>query len=76
MDNLQNNKEKWEEQKGEFDKRMKSGENYIPESRGMIKDDSKPQSSLEVKNNMWSNQDNLEGTSNFLNTGLNNMNNE
>lgn len=76
LDNLQNNKDKWEEQKDDFDKRMKSGENYIPESRGMIKDGSKSHSSLEAKHNAWSNQDNLEGTSNFLNTGLNNLNNE
>lgn len=36
MDNLNDNKNKWEELKEEFKKRMETHKNYIPESRGII----------------------------------------
>jgi len=38
LDNINTNKDKWEEQKSEFAKRMESNNNYIPESRGVILD--------------------------------------
>ena len=38
LDHLANNIEKWEELKDEFEKKKTSGENYIEESRGLIKD--------------------------------------
>lgn len=38
IDNLNSNKNKWDELKDEFKSRMENDENYIPESRGKIKD--------------------------------------
>ena len=38
MDNINTNKNRWEEEKEEFKRRMESDMNYIPESRGKIKD--------------------------------------
>ncbi len=36
MENININKDKWEEQKNEYGKKMDSGKNFIPESRGII----------------------------------------
>ena len=38
LDHLSNNIERWEELKDEFEKKKNDGENYIEESRGIIKD--------------------------------------
>lgn len=38
IENIEANKEKWEEQKDEFQRRMENDENYIHESRGIIKE--------------------------------------
>lgn len=38
IDNLNDNKERWEELKEDFKEKMESGQNYIPESRGIIKE--------------------------------------
>lgn len=40
MDNLNQNKDRWEELKEEFKQRMESPDNCIPESRGYIKKNS------------------------------------
>jgi len=55
MDNLNDNKTKWEEVKDDFEKRMKSDENFIPESRGIIKDNMKVLNSNESKSSIWLN---------------------
>lgn len=36
LENINKNKEKWEEEKDEFAKRMETDNNFIPESRGLI----------------------------------------
>ena len=36
LDNINVNKERWEEEKDKFKDRMESGNNFIPESRGLI----------------------------------------
>ena len=67
MDNLNSNKERWEELKDEFKARMDEKKNFIPESRGVIKDENEKLPSI-VPNNMLSNFNALEGTGvNLLN---------
>lgn len=72
IENLNSNKDRWEELKEEFKQRMESGNNFIPESRGVIRDsnrDSLPPLTSSIKP-----QENLEGTATMLNTGIYHMN--
>jgi hypothetical protein len=69
MDNINDNKEKWEEQKDMFKERMDSGNNFIPESRGLIKE---PKETLLSSLNPMSvaKSDNWENTKGMYDTGL------
>ena len=74
MDNLNSNKERWEELKDEFGQRMNNKKNFIPESRGVIKGGDEDTSMLpQIMSSRGPNQ--FENTdSNLLNTGPLNIN--
>lgn len=55
VDNLNANKNKWDELKEEFKKKMESGDNYILESRGKIKEKSSAFPSIKSKMNSYRN---------------------
>lgn len=70
LENLNSNKERWEELKDEFAQRMNNKKNFIPESRGIIKESYEKSSSLIHKTISGRHSNLLEGTENkLLNTG-------
>jgi hypothetical protein len=74
LENLNSNKERWEELKDEFAQRMNNKKNFIPESRGVIKGDDGGMFP-KVMSNRYNNQ--FENTeTNLLNIGPLNMNND
>ena len=54
LDNINNNKDKWEEEKEKFTKRMETKNNFIPESRGIIKIPETKVTTLSPRTNMRS----------------------
>jgi len=77
VDNLNSNKEKWEELKDEFQNRMNDKNNFIPESRGLIKENPDKLPSIMAKSLSGRYSNPLEGTeNNLLNTGPYQSNNE
>lgn len=70
IDYLNENKIKWEELKEEFKRRMENDENFIPESRGMIKEPKASIMSFRESSKKIKSLDSLDGLNNFMNTGI------